>query len=180
MKMLVKNFLRGCLLVVPVVVTLYALYFVVHTVDGLIGLRVPGLGFAVVVVLVTVIGTIASNVIGKRLLELPDRVLARLPFVKLIYTSLRDFMAALVGERRSFDRPVLIAIDPQAELKVVGFITRDDLSALGLQAHVAVYVPQSINFAGQLLLVPRSRIEPLSLPAAEILPIIVSGGMAGG
>jgi uncharacterized membrane protein len=180
MKTLVKNFLRGCLLVVPVVVTLYALYFVVHTVDSLLGLRVPGLGFALVVVLVTAIGTVASNVIGKRLLELPDRILARLPFVKLIYTSLRDFMAALVGERRSFDRPVLITLDPQAEIKAVGFITRDDLGALGLHAHVAVYLPQSINFAGQLLLVPRHRLEPLPLPASEILPIIVSGGMAGG
>ena len=179
MKTLVKNFLRGCLLVVPVVVTLYALYFVVHTIDALIGLRVPGLGFAVAVVLVTAIGTVASNVIGKRLLELPDRVLARLPFVKLIYTSLRDFMAALVGERRSFDRPVLIALDAQNELKALGFITRDDLSALGLRDHVAVYLPQSINFAGQLLLVPRARIQPLAVPPAEILPMIVSGGMAG-
>jgi uncharacterized membrane protein len=179
MKTLAKNFLRGCLLVVPVVVTLYALYFVVDTVDGLIGLPMPGLGIAVVVVLVTVIGAVASNVIGKRLLELPDKVLARLPFVKLIYTSLRDFMAALVGERRSFDRPVLVALDPSGELKAVGFITRDDLSALGLHAHVAVYMPQSINFAGQLLLVPRTRIEPLSMPASEILPMIVSGGMAG-
>jgi uncharacterized membrane protein len=179
MKTLVKNFLRGCLLVVPVVVTLYALYFVVHTVDGLIGLRVPGVGFAVVVALVTAIGAVASNVIGKRLLELPDKVLARLPFVKLIYTSLRDFMAALVGERRSFDRPVLVSLDAAGELKAIGFITRDDLSALGLAAHVAVYLPQSINFAGQLLLVPRTRIQPLTIPPAELLPMIVSGGMAG-
>jgi uncharacterized membrane protein len=179
MKTLVKNFLRGCLLVVPVVVTLYALYFVVHTVDGLIGLRVPGLGFAIVVALVTAIGAVASNVIAKRLLELPDKVLARLPFVKLIYTSLRDFMAALVGERRSFDRPVLVSLDARGELKALGFITRDDLSALGLSAHVAVYLPQSINFAGQLLLVPRTRVEPLAIPPAEILPMIVSGGMAG-
>ena len=179
MKTLAKNFLRGCLLVVPVVVTLYALYFVVHTIDGLLGLRVPGLGFALAVVLVTAIGTVATNVIGKRLLEPPDRLLARLPFVKLIYTSLRDFMAALVGERRSFDRPVLVALDAQGELRAVGFITRDDLGAFGLREHVAVYLPQSINFAGQLLLVARSRVQPLEAPPAEILPMIVSGGMAG-
>jgi uncharacterized membrane protein len=162
------------LLVVPVVVTL-----LVHTVDGLLGLRVPGVGFAVVVALVTAIGAVASNVIGKRLLELPDKVLARLPFVRLIYTSLRDFMAALVGERRSFDRPVLVSLDATGELRTLGFITRDDLSALGLTAHVAVYLPQSINFAGQLLLVARTRIEPLAVPPAELLPMIVSGGMAG-
>jgi uncharacterized membrane protein len=178
MKTLVTNFLRGCLVVVPIVATLYAVYFVVRTLDGLLGLKVPGLGFAIAVVLITFIGALASNVIGKRLLALPDQLLTRLPFVKLIYTSLRDFMAALVGERRSFDRPVLVALDG-AGLTAVGFITREDLSALGLHDHVGVYFPQSINFAGQLLLVPRARVQPLELEAHAILPMIVSGGMAG-
>ena len=172
--------MRGCLVVVPAVATLYALYFVVHGVDSLFGFRLPGLGFVVMVVLITAIGAVASNVIGRRLLALPDRILGRLPFVKLIYTSLRDFMAALVGERRSFDRPVLVALDAHGELKAIGFITREDLSLIGLRDHVAVYMPQSINFAGQLLLVPRARIQPLAVSAAEILPIVVSGGMAGG
>jgi len=182
MKTLVKNFLRGCLVVVPVVVTLYAIYFVVRTLDGWIGLKIPGAGFAVSLVLITAIGAFASNVIGKRLLALPDRILGQLPFVKLIYTSLRDFMAALVGERRSFDRPVVVALEPGAAdggLKMLGFITRDDLAAFGLREHVAVYVPQSINFAGQLLIVPRARVTPIDLPTASVLPVIVSGGMAG-
>jgi uncharacterized membrane protein len=177
MAMLVKNFLRGCLIVVPVVVTLYAIYFVVRTLDGWIGIGVPGAGLLISLVLITATGAFATNMIGKRLLALPDRILGRLPFVKLIYTSLRDFMAALVGERRSFDRPVLLSLD--AELKVLGFITRDDLSELGLRDHVGVYLPQSINFAGQLVIAPRTRVQPLDLPAATVLPVIVSGGMAG-
>lgn len=177
MSLLVKNFLRGCLIVVPIVVTLYAIFFVVRTLDGVLGLGVPGAGLAVSFVLITAIGALASNMIGKRLLALPDRVLGRLPFVKLIYTSARDFMAALVGERRSFDRPVLLALGD--DVKVLGFVTRDDLSELGLRDHVGVYLPQSINFAGQLVLVPRARVTPLDLPATTVLPVIVSGGMAG-
>ena len=177
MAMLVKNFLRGCLIVVPVVVTLYAIYFVVRALDGMLGLGVPGAGLAVSLILITAIGAFASNMIGKRLLALPDRILGRLPFVKLIYTSLRDFMAALVGERRSFDRPVLLSLG--GGVKVLGFITRDDLSELGLVDHVGVYLPQSINFAGQLVLVPRSHVQRLDLPATTVLPVIVSGGMAG-
>jgi len=177
MSILVKNFLRGCLIVVPVVVTLYAIYFVVRTLDSLIGVGIPGAGLLISLVLITAIGAFASNMIGRRLLELPDRILGRLPFVKLIYTSLRDFMAALVGERRSFDRPVLLAIGE--DLKVLGFITRDDLSELGLRDHVGVYLPQSINFAGQLVIVPRARVTTLDLPATTVLPVIVSGGMAG-
>jgi uncharacterized membrane protein len=177
MAMLVKYFLRGCLIVVPVVVTLYAIYFVVRTLDGMLGIGIPGAGLAISLVLITAIGSLASNMIGKRLLALPDRILGRLPFVKLIYTSLRDFMAALVGERRSFDRPVLLSLD--SDIKVLGFITRDDLSGFGLRDHVGVYLPQSINFAGQLVLVPRARVQPLDLPATSVLPVIVSGGMAG-
>lgn len=179
MKTLVSNFLRGCLIVVPVLATLYVLYFVVHAMDRMLGVAVPGLGFVLVVALISTVGAFASNVVGKRLLALPDRVLGQVPFVKLIYTSLRDVMAALVGERRSFDRPVLVALDERGELKALGFVTREDLSAFGLGGHVAVYVPQSINFAGQLLLVPRARVQPLDTPPADILPIIVSGGMAG-
>lgn len=179
MKTLAKNFLRGCLVVVPVVATLYAVYFVVHTLDGLLGLRVPGVGFVISIALITAIGAFASNVVGKRLLEMPDKLFGHIPFVKLIYTSLRDFMAALVGERRSFDRPVVVSLGGESDLRVFGFITRDDLGAFGLQEHVAVYLPQSINFAGQLLLVPRTRVQPLDVPAATILPVIVSGGMAG-
>jgi uncharacterized membrane protein len=177
MAMLVKNFLRGCLIVVPVVVTLYAIYFVVRALDGLLGVAIPGAGLAISLVLITAIGGLASNMIGKRLLALPDRLLGRLPFVKLIYTSLRDFMAALVGERRSFDRPVVLSLDN--DLKVLGFITRDDLSELGMSDHVGVYLPQSINFAGQLVFAPRSRVRQLDLPATTVLPVIVSGGMAG-
>jgi uncharacterized membrane protein len=177
MKTLITSFLRGCLVVVPIVVTVYAVYFVVRTVDGLVGLDVPGVGFAITVALITLIGAFASNVIGKRLLALPDLILARLPLVKLIYTSLRDFMAALVGERRSFDRPVVVTLE--SDVKVLGFVTREDLSQLGLVDHVGVYLPQSINFAGQLLLVPRARVQALALPAHTILPVIVSGGMAG-
>jgi uncharacterized membrane protein len=179
MKPLVKNFLHGCLIVVPTLVTLYAVYFIVRGIDALVGLRVPGLGFVLALVIITAIGSITSNVLGKALVELPDRVLGHVPFVKLLYSSLRDIMAALVGERRSFDRPVVVSLDESGALKVLGFITREDLGMLGLTEHVAVYLPQSINFAGQLLLVSRARISPVALPPAEIVPIVVSGGMAG-
>jgi uncharacterized membrane protein len=179
MNTLAKNFLHGCLVVVPATVTIYVVYFVFEKVDGLLGLRVPGLGFALTLVLITAIGALTRNVVGRRLVGLPDRVLARLPLVKLVYTSLRDLMAALVGERRSFDRPVLVALSADGALRAFGFITRDDLSQFGLDGFVAVYFPQSINFAGQLAVVPRTRVQPLEVPPSQLLPFIVSGGISG-
>ena len=186
MKRFVGNFVNGCLILVPTVVTLYAIYLVFSKIDGLlgthiyklIGVAVPGLGFIVTVLLIAGIGRLGTNVLGKRLFTIFDGFLARTPLVKLIYTSLRDFMGALVGERRSFDRPV--TVDLGSDMRAFGFITREDLSAWGLKDHIAVYLPQSINFAGQLLLLPRQRVTPLSVDTAELLPFVVSGGMAGG
>jgi uncharacterized membrane protein len=180
MKTLAKNFLNGCLVLVPTVVTLYAVYAVFIKVDGLLRLRVPGLGFVITLALITLVGALAGNVVGKRLVGLPDRLLARVPLIKLLYTGLRDLLAALVGERKTFDRPVLVALSADGAVRAFGFITRDDLSRFGLRDHVAVYFPQSINFAGQLVVLPSSRVQPIEVPASELLPMIVSGGIAGG
>src|SRR5688572_29929937 len=105
MKTLIKNFLNGCLILVPTVLTLYVVYLVFVKIDGLLGIGIPGLGFVVTVALITAIGALTTNVIGKQLVEAADRLLTRLPVVKLIYTSLRDFMGAFVGDKRTFDRP---------------------------------------------------------------------------
>jgi uncharacterized membrane protein len=179
MKTLAKNFLNGCLVVVPTVVTLYAIYMVFVKVDGLLGLRVRGLGFLLTLSLITAVGALARNVVGKRLIGLADKLLARLPLIKLLYTSLRDLMAALVGERKTFNRPVVASLSEDGAIKAFGFVTRDDLSGWGLQDQVAVYFPQAINFAGQLIILPRARVRPLDVPASQLLPFIVSGGMAG-
>jgi uncharacterized membrane protein len=179
MKTLVKHFLNGCLVIVPAVVTLYAVYLVFIKVDGLLRLRVPGLGFVVTLAAITLVGALAGNVVGKRLVGLPDRLLARVPLIKVLYTSLRDLMAAMVGERKTFDRPVLVTLSADGAVRAFGFITRDDLSRFGLHDHVAVYFPQSINFAGQLIVLPRARVQPLDAEPAELLPMIVSGGIAG-
>ena len=179
MKALARNFLNGCLVVVPAVVTLYAIYVVFIKIDGLLGLRVPGVGFALTLALITAVGALARNVVAKRLIGLPDRALARLPLIKLLYTSLRDLMAALVGERKTFDRPVVASLSADGAVKALGFITRDDLSSWGLRDQVAVYFPQSINFAGTLAILPRSRLQSLDVPVSQVLPFILSGGMAG-
>ncbi len=179
MNALVKNFLHGCLVIVPATVTVWVVYVVFEKVDGLLGLRIPGLGFVLTLVLITLVGALTRNVVGKRLVGLQDRVLARLPLVKLLYTSLRDLVAALVGERRTFDRPVVVTLSADGALRAFGFITRDDLSHFGLDGCVAVYFPQSINFAGQLAVVPRARVQALDVPPSQLLPFIVSGGISG-
>lgn len=179
MKQLIRNFLHGCLVVVPAVVSLYVIWLVFVKIDGLLGLRIPGVGFVVTIGLITAIGAFSSNVIGKKVAKMADAWMSRVPLVKLIYSALRDFMAALVGEKKSFDRPCVVSLSADGAVRAFGFITRDDLSSWGLAGHVAVYFPQSINFAGQLGLFPRARVEPLAVDASQLLPFIVSAGVTG-
>jgi uncharacterized membrane protein len=171
--------LRGALITAPLVATVYVLYFIFRTVDDLLPIGIPGLGLLLTIVLVGLVGFFSSNVIGSGILDTTERFLQRLPFVKLVYSSIKDLINAFVGERKSFDKPVLVCLSADASVRALGFVTRDTLGTLGLPEHVAVYFPQSYNFAGNLLIVPRSAVEPLSVSSGELMTFVVSGGVSG-
>lgn len=181
MKRLGAYFLRGLLLLAPVLVTLYVVWAVVRRVDAWIGqwvpIPVPGAGLAITFVLVTAFGFLASNLLARGLLVLMDRVLARLPLVRFLYTATRDLFSAFVGENRRFDRPVLVTLMADGEAHALGFVTQDALGAIGLPGHVAVYFPQSYNVAGNLVLLPATRVRPLAAESSAVMAFIVSGGV---
>lgn len=179
MNQLVSYFLRGCLAVVPVAATAYILYWVVSAVDALLGIPIPGMGLILVFTLISLVGFALSNVIGRRIFQVTDRMLARVPLVKLLYTSIRDLIGAFMGQKRKFGRPVAVRPFPASEVRMLGFLTRDTLAALQLPGHVAVYFPQSYNFAGQLVAVPQELVEPLGVPSSELITFLVSGGASG-
>lgn len=178
LKVAVRYFLRGCLVTAPLGLTVYIVWFVLRTIDRLLPFPIPGLGLVVTVVLITLVGVLTSNVVGRSVIEAADGLLGRLPLVKLVYTSIKDLVSAFVGDKRRFDTPVAVNLTGTGA-RMLGFVTRDSLIRLGMPDSVAVYVPQSYNFAGYLLLVPRSQIEVLALPPAEVLTFIVSGGVSG-
>ncbi|HEX6766444.1 MAG TPA: DUF502 domain-containing protein [Polyangiaceae bacterium] len=176
-KRLARYFIRGCLVTAPLGITIYIVWQVLSTIDRILPIPVPGLGLLATVALITLIGLLTSNVVGKTALDITESLLQRLPLVKLVYTSIKDLVSAFVGDKRRFDAPVAVRVT--SDLKVLGFVTRDGLGRLGMPNFVAVYFPQSYNFAGYLLLVPRSQVEPLDLPSAEVMTFIVSGGVSG-
>jgi len=178
MNTLLGWFWRGCLVLVPIVVILYAGFVVVTTFDRLVPLGIPGLGFVVAVLAITFVGFMSSNVIGRAVVGYAEGAMTKLPFVRLVYGSVRDLLHAFVGNRPGFDRPVAVTLLP-GSARVLGFLTRDGLGDLGLHDHVAVYVPQSYNFAGNLVVVPRAQVEPLAATSTEVLALIVSGGVSG-
>src|SRR4029077_18247508 len=103
MNWLVKTFLKGLLVIVPIAVTGYVVWAVVSTVDGWLPLHVPGAGLAITVLFVLLVGVVASRTLGRKAFDLLERGLKRVPVVKLLYSSLRDLLDAFVGDKRSFD-----------------------------------------------------------------------------
>ena len=182
MKRLARWFFQGLIYFVPIALTAFVLWVSFRTIDrglgGLLGFEVPGAGFLLLVVLVTVLGFLLSNFLARRLLRSLEGVLDRLPLIKLLHGSVKDLMGAFVGEERRFDTPVAVELMPGSEVRAFGFVTRDSLADFGLGDElVAVYLPQSYNFAGQLLAVPRSRVTRLSGESAEVMALVLSGGV---
>jgi uncharacterized membrane protein len=199
MHQLPKYFFRGLLTLIPVVVTAYVFWVVFAALDewvfqhlgrlisrlawgetppepSIIG-RV--LGVAGAITLITLVGAFASNFIGRRLVAMMEGLVEKLPLIKLLYGSVRDVLGALVGDKKSFDNPVVVALGDDDRAKVLGFVTRDSLDFLGVEDHVAVYLPQSYNFAGNVLLFPKDKVRPLAASSSDVMTFLVSGGVSG-
>jgi len=179
MTRLLNYFFRGLVFVAPVALTVYVAWWVFDRIDSWLGLPIPGVGFAATIALITLIGFLASNLITRGVLGVVERVFTRLPFVRMLYSSTRDLLDAFVGEKRRFEVPVMVALTPGGTAKVLGFVTQPTLEKLGLAEHVAVYLPQSYNFAGNVLVVPATQVERLQADSSAVMAFIVSGGVTG-
>ena len=186
MKRLAKYFVEGMIYVIPIVVTALIVYKLFVVIDrplaGVFGSR--GVSFLVTVASVaaifTVTGFLCSNYLTRRWMTFLDEQFNRFPLIKLMHSSLKDLIGAFVGDKKKFDRPVVVTLVPGSETKVIGFITRDSLASWGLDGHMAVYLPQSYNFAGNLIVVPAERVIPLDAPSGDVMAFVVSGGITGG
>jgi uncharacterized membrane protein len=178
MNWLLKNFLRGLIIVVPIAVTIYILYESFHWLDRLLVLPFPGLGLLILLVATVVIGSLGGNFVGRNVLRMTEGVFARAPIVRIIYASIKDLLEAFVGDKKRFDKPVAVSLTAAADVRALGFVTQEDLSSLALPGDVAVYLPFSYSMAGMLVIVPRSRVQQLEADSASIMAMVVSGGVS--
>jgi len=178
MRRLAGWFLRGLVITAPAVVTLWVTFATIRWVDGLVGIRIPGAGLLITLLAITAVGALASSYLARGALAWLEDLLERVPFVRLLYTSSKDLLNAFVGEERRFTQAVRVSLSDDGAVGVIGFVTADDLADLGMAGQVAVYLPQSYNFAGNLIVVPRSRITPLSVDSTEVMAFVVSGGVS--
>ena len=182
MKKIVNYFLKGLVIFVPIALTIIIFVMAFTSLDSIFRrwLDFPGLGILLTVVLIFLIGFVASNFLGRKLFALVERVFTGLPLVKLLYSAVKDMIEAFAGEKKSFDKPVIATIGAGGSVKIVGFITRESLENLGLEDHVAVYMPQSYNFAGNVLVLPKEAVKPLDIESSQAMAFVVSGGVSCG
>jgi len=188
-KSLPQYFLQGLLIMAPVLVTFYVIFVVVSSIDSLIpfftikdasgNVRVQnyGLGFLVVILFVSIIGYFSYFFISNKIILFFDKMMQRVPGLKHIYSTTREFFEAFAGEKKKFTKNVLVNID-ETDVWRIGFITKEDMSEFDLIDYVAVYIPSSYSVAGNVVIVPKSRIKYLpQLNSTQFMKFAVSGGI---
>lgn len=178
MKMIINYFLQGLLLIAPISITLYVVYLLFEFVDGLLPLEIPGLGVLIIFSSITLIGFAGSALIKTPFSRFFNRMLERVPIIKIVYSSISDLLSAFVGQKRKFTEPVMVILSKESNIRKLGFITEKDLDSLGISNDfVAVYLPHSYNFSGNMFIVPAENLVPVEANSAEFMKFIVSGGV---
>lgn len=189
-KRLLQYFLQGILVLAPIVVTGYALFWVVSSIDdllpiftiiddeGKVKVRNFGLGFVIIIFAICVVGYLSTFFIQSRLFNLFDHWLEKAPGIKFIYTTVKDFFEAFAGEKKKFNKPVLANVDDN-DVWRIGFLTREDMEDFGLKDYVAVYLPMSYSISGNVYLIPHNRIKSLEgyVTGSEAMKFAISGGV---
>lgn len=184
MRPILNNFFRGLLLVFPLGATAYIIYSAIvwsnRVLNNLLfewlNIDIPGLGIITVFLGISIIGYLFSLTFTRPLVTYFERLLKRVPIIKIIYTALKDLTEAFVGDKKRFDKPVMVDFG-DSTIQRMGFVTQKDLSELGITDRVAVYCPHSYNFSGNLYFVPADKVHPLDIDSTSIMKYIVSGGI---
>lgn len=187
---LLNYMIKGLLIVLPIALSIFVVVWGVTTVDSWLNLNnilgvdpntgasrnIPGLGLAMVLSIILIAGVFVTYFVTEPMYNWFHRVLDKIPLLKFIYSSIKDLTEAFVGDEKKFSYPVLV--DAEGGLKRIGFLTQQDLAAINLPGEALVYFPFSYSFAGQVYVVPREKIKPLDMSAADAMKLVVSGGVS--
>ena len=187
-KKLFQYFLQGLLVMAPILITFYVLFSVVSSIDnllpiftvrenGVVKVQNYGFGFLVIILFIIIIGYFSYFFISNKILLFLDKLMQRLPGLKHIYSTTRDFFEAFAGDKKKFTQNVMANVDDN-DVWRVGFITKDDMAEFGLKDYVAVYVPMAYSVAGNVYVIPRSRIKEIThISSSQTMKFAVSGGV---
>lgn len=186
MNRLIRYLLQGILFTVPVAITVYVIVTITNWVGSavdLLGISIhplvdPLLGLIGGVIILIIIGAIGSSIFFYPVFKRIEHLIEKTPFLKIVYTSVKDLLSAFVGQKKKFNKPVIVKVSENPLMEKMGFITQSTLKDLGIAENkVAVYFPLSYSLSGDLFIVPSENIKVVNVPAAEFMKFIISGGV---
>lgn len=185
MKRFLNFFLQGLILFIPLVITgfiLVILFNKISEIFAFIGFsNYPilnmVLGLLGTLGVILILGLMASSFVLKQVFNYFEDKLEHAPFVRHIYSPVKDFTNAFVGNKKKFNKPVLVLTNAAADIHEIGFITQEDLKDFKIQDKVAVYLPFSYSLSGKLIIVPLKNIKPMEVDASDAMKFVVSGGV---
>lgn len=184
-----RRFLAGFFVTVPLVISVAAFVWIFRLIDGFVGpwyaewlgREVPGVGIVTTALLVLLVGTIATNVIGKRVLQRAEGYLLRVPVFRTIYAPVKQLVVAFSPDNEyGFKRVVLVEDASRGFL--LGFLTKEFAVERGgvTESMVAVYVPTNHLYLGDVLICHRDRVSYPDITVEQGIRIFLTGGMALG
>lgn len=176
-----RTFFTGLIVLAPLAATAWIVWSLYDYVQGVSPFEFAGgalLTLLVVVMIILAVGWLSRTALGS-VMDSVEEWLARIPGVGLIYKALRELVNAISGKERRFQHPVWVHPLPGSPLKLIGFITREDLSHLGVTDEVAVYLPDSYNISGKLVIVPRETVKPIESSSRDLFAFVATGGLTG-
>lgn len=188
LKRILNYFVRGLILVAPVYFTILIIWLGIEAMDNILPISIPisnkqsvylpGLGMLIILTGIILLGFFFSTVVPQSFVNFSEGLLRKIPLVSLIFYSIKDLISAFVGDKKKFNQPVLVTINRESDIKKLGFITQTDLSHLHIKDYIAVYMPHSYAFSGELFIVPISNVTLLNASSTDIMKMIVSGGVS--
>ena len=175
----IQYFLQGLLILGPVTITMYAIYVIFDKIDNILRpvINIPGIGFVIIIVFILSVGYLSSFFVMSRILSVVDKLLERTPGIKLFYSFIKDFFEAFAGSKKKFTNSVLANVENN-DVWRVGFITQEDMSRFDLANYVAVYVPMAYSVAGNVYIIPKARVKPITnISSTQSMKFAMSGGV---
>lgn len=185
MKQLNQIFFKGLIVVLPITLTFYLLFWASVKVESIFGsglqwlmgreFYIPGLGIVVTVLLILMVGVLVSHYFTAKFFNLVTDLMEKVPLIKVIYNPLKDLMALIPGKNTK-DRPQRVVLVPFGEtgVKALGLVTRENLHELPHHDLISVYIPLSYMLGGVTVLVKRDLVEIVDMPVDQALKLSVT------
>lgn len=173
---LLTYFIRGVLITIPLFATVFIIVLSFEKLDSLLEIKYPGIGILIILGGIVLIGLIGSSLLVKPVIDLFENLMERAPGVKIIYTFFKEFLEAFVGEKRRFNKPVLVKMSSEGIYRM-GFVTKETMVEIDKPGHCAVYMPFSYTFSGEMFIVETDKVKVIDRNATDMMKFVASGGV---